>query len=98
MPGLPSASTAQNLPSQRRANFPRLTTVVRCLVGYTIEEVERELIFHTLCYYRGSRTQSARVLGISIRCMRNKINELEELGIAIPAPGQREDMPVARAH
>jgi len=88
MPGLPSASTAQHLPPPWRADLPQLTTVVRGLVGYTVEEVERELIFHTLCYYHGSRTRSARVLGISIRCMRNKIHELEDLGIAVPAPGE----------
>jgi DNA-binding NtrC family response regulator len=58
------------------------------LVGHTIDEVERELILHTLIHCRGSRTRSANILGISIRCMRNKIHEYEDLGIAVRAPGE----------
>lgn len=63
--------------------------VIPHLVGHTIEEVERELILHTLIRYYGSRTQSASNLGISIRCMRNKIRDYEDLGICVPAPGER---------
>src|SRR5450759_3283027 len=62
--------------------------VVPCLVGHTIKEVERELILHTLIHHCGSRTRSAHVLGISIRCIRIKIHEYEDLGIAVPAPGE----------
>lgn len=65
--------------------------VIPHLVGHTIAEIERELIFHTLVRFCGSRTQSARVLGISIRCMRNKIREYEDLGIGVPAPGERSN-------
>jgi DNA-binding NtrC family response regulator len=68
---------------------PRVLTmeeVVPYLVGHTVEEVERELILHTLDHYKGSRTQSARVLGISIRCIRNKIHEYESLGITALTP------------
>lgn len=60
--------------------------VIPHLVGHTIAEVERELILHTLIRYNGSRTRSASILGISIRCMRNKIREYEHLGIGVPAP------------
>ena len=63
--------------------------VIPHLVGHTIEEVERELILHTLARYCGSQTRSASVLGISIRCMRNKIREYEDLGIGVSAPGER---------
>ena len=66
-----------------------LDEVIPHLVGHTIDEVERELIVHTLARYCGSRTRSASILGISIRCMRNKIREYEDLGIGIPAPGER---------
>jgi two-component system response regulator FlrC len=62
--------------------------VVPYLVGHTIEEVERKLILHTLVHHCGSRTRSAHVLGISIRCIRIKIHEYEELGIAVPTPGE----------
>ena len=57
------------------------------LVGCTICEVERELILETLRCYAGSRTESAKILGISIRTIRNKIREYEQLGITVPAVG-----------
>lgn len=66
-----------------------LDEIMSHLVGHTIEMVERELIVHTLIHYCGSRTRSATILGISIRCLRNKIREYEDLGIDVPAPGER---------
>ena len=62
--------------------------VIPHLVGRTIDEVERELILCTLIHCCGSRTRSANLLGISIRCIRNKIHEYENLGIAVRAPGE----------
>lgn len=43
--------------------------------GMTIQEAERRLIIKTLEYTNENRTQAARILGISIRTLRNKINE-----------------------
>jgi predicted RNA-binding Zn-ribbon protein involved in translation (DUF1610 family) len=63
--------------------------VIPHLVGHTIDDVERELILHTLARYCGSRTRSASVLGISIRCIRNKIREYEDRGIGVSAPSER---------
>ena len=63
------------------------------LVGHTVEEVERELVLHTLAYCNGSRTRAATLLKISIRTLRNKINEYDALGIPVPAPAQ----PTAKA-
>jgi hypothetical protein len=91
MPEYQSANTAEHLPRTWRADSSHLTTIVRGLVGYTIEEVERELILNSLSQYHGCRTYTANILGISIRCLRNKINQYAALGIAVPAPGQRED-------
>jgi DNA-binding NtrC family response regulator len=98
MPGLPSASTAQHLPPTWRADLPQLTTVVRCLVGHTLEEVERELILCSLSHYSESQTCTAKVLGISIRTLRNKISHYAALGMDVPAPGQCEDTSVVRGH
>jgi Bacterial regulatory protein, Fis family len=67
-----------------------LTTIVRCLVGHTVEEVQRELILCSLSHYCGNRTCAAKVLGISVRTMRNKINEYAAQGIAVPEPGQNQ--------
>ncbi len=78
----------------RSIGFGELTIdeVVPHLVGHTVKEVERELIIHTLARHHGSRTISCRTLGISIRCIRNKIHEYEELGIAVPEPGEPSDL------
>jgi two-component system response regulator FlrC len=43
--------------------------------GMTVSEAEKSLILKTLEYTRQNRTQAARLLGISIRTLRNKINE-----------------------
>jgi predicted RNA-binding Zn-ribbon protein involved in translation (DUF1610 family) len=87
--------TPKNLAPQTAVNSRRGLTmdeVIPHLVGHTIEEVERELILHTLARYCGSRTQSASVLGISIRCIRNKIREYEDLGIGVSAPSERSSL------
>lgn len=59
------------------------------LVGRTLADVERHLILDTLAHCLGNRTHAARLLGISIRTLRNKINAYMEAGIAVPEPGQR---------
>ncbi len=61
----------------------------RILVGHTIADVERRLILDTLAYCLGNRTHAARILGISIRTLRNKLNEYMEAGIPVPEPGQK---------
>ena len=48
------------------------------LVGRTVEDVEKELIIDTLNHCLGNRTQAANILGISIRTLRNKLNQYAE--------------------
>ncbi|HPC47091.1 MAG TPA: helix-turn-helix domain-containing protein, partial [Deltaproteobacteria bacterium] len=43
--------------------------------GITIQEMERRLIHATLKKVGGNRTKAASLLGISIRTLRNKLNE-----------------------
>ncbi len=62
-------------------------TVTRALVGRTVSEVERDLILETLKHCLGNRTHAANILGISIRTLRNKLNEYAGDGVAIPPPG-----------
>jgi len=64
------------------------------LVGRTVAEVERELILETLKHCLGNRTRAARVLGISIRTLRNKLNEYAAAGMAVP-PANGEPRAVA---
>lgn len=47
--------------------------------GMTVSEVERLLIMKTLEYTGQNRTRAAHMLGISIRTLRNKINEYKEV-------------------
>ena len=52
-------------------------------VGMTVREMEKTLIFNTLESVNDNRTHAAKMLGISIRTLRNKLNEYrEEMGIS----------------
>lgn len=62
--------------------------VTRSLVGHTVADVERELILDTLDHCLGNRTHAAKILGISIRTLRNKLSEYSAAGIAVAEPGQ----------
>jgi two-component system, response regulator FlrC len=63
--------------------------VTRALVGRTVAEVERDLILDTLDHCLGNRTHAAKILGISIRTLRNKLQEYRAAGLPVPpAPGQ----------
>ena len=43
--------------------------------GVTVREMEKKLIFNTLEQVNGNRTKAAELLGVSIRTLRNKLNE-----------------------
>jgi DNA-binding NtrC family response regulator len=64
--------------------------VTRNLVGRTVAEVERDLILETLKHCLGNRTHAANILGISIRTLRNKLNEYAADGSPIPPAGGGE--------
>ena len=49
-------------------------------VGMSMKEAEKKLIFETLKETGGNRTHASRILGISIRTLRNKLNEYREEG------------------
>ena len=60
--------------------------VQRAFVGQTVAAMEQALIIDTLNHCLGNRTHAANILGISIRTLRNKLNEYAGLGVSIPAP------------
>jgi two-component system, response regulator FlrC len=64
-------------------------TISRTLVGRTVADVERDLILDTLDHVLGNRTHAASILGISIRTLRNKLNQYADEGVRIPAPGEQ---------
>ncbi|RDJ25381.1 sigma-54-dependent Fis family transcriptional regulator [Bosea caraganae] len=62
--------------------------MTRSLVGRTVADVERDLILDTLDHCLGNRTHAAKILGISIRTLRNKLSEYTASGIVVAEPGQ----------
>jgi DNA-binding NtrC family response regulator len=61
--------------------------VMPMLIGATVHEVERELMLQTLARCDGNRTHAARVLGVSVRTMRNKIRQYSADGTDVAAHG-----------
>lgn len=59
--------------------------VVRLLIGATVQEIERELVVQTLARCEGNRTHAARILGVSVRTLRNKIRQYSAEGVEVAA-------------
>jgi len=59
--------------------------IVPMLIGSTLGEIERELVVQTLARFDGNRTHAARVLGVSVRTMRNKIRQYSAEGSNVPS-------------
>lgn len=58
---------------------------VEAMIGRTVADVERDLIINTLEHCLGNRTHAANILGISIRTLRNKLNQYKDEGVDLPA-------------
>jgi hypothetical protein len=86
---LPSRSLT--LPSHPSGNETDSTEPTP-LVGRTVADVERELILETLRHCRGNRSRAAKILGISIRTVRNKLNVYAGDGMVIPEPHRPEPL------
>ncbi|CCD93130.1 MULTISPECIES: helix-turn-helix domain-containing protein [unclassified Bradyrhizobium] len=64
---------------------PSAAEVLPLLIGTPLSEIERELIVQTLARCNGNRTHAARLLGMPVRTLRNKIRSYTADGIAVPA-------------
>jgi DNA-binding NtrC family response regulator len=84
--GLASAVAAASIATEAALTAESLS---RQLVGRTVAEVERDLILDTLDHVLGNRTHAAGILGISIRTLRNKLNQYSDEGIPVPGPGEQ---------
>jgi DNA-binding NtrC family response regulator len=63
---------------------------VESIVGRTLADVERDMILGTLDHCLGNRTHAANILGISIRTLRNKLNQYKDEGVPLPlASGEK---------
>jgi len=68
-------SDALNSPPEIPAPSLSPSEVVPFLIGSTIGEIERELVLQTLIRCRGNRTRAARLLGFSVRTLRNSSSD-----------------------
>ncbi len=84
--GLLEAANAHSLATEAAQRAENLT---RAMVGRTVADVERTLILDTLDHCLGNRTHASNILGISIRTLRNKLNQYASEGEAVPGPGQQ---------
>ncbi len=64
------------------------------MVGRTVADVERDLILETLQHCLGNRTHAANILGISIRTLRNKLQQYRLEGVSVPPAGEPERVTV----
>jgi len=63
------SSVSPSVPQQE------VSAAVDMEAGMTIRDMERVLIEQTLKHVQGNRTEAAKLLGISIRTLRNKLND-----------------------
>lgn len=66
---------------------------VDSLVGMTVKDLEKKLIGQTLSHLNHNRTHAAKMLGISIRTLRNKLREYQEKNNDSNASMQGNDSP-----
>ena len=81
---IPDSGSEPVDPAARAAQAAEAAT--RGFVGRTVAAVEQQLILDTLGHCFGNRTHAANILGISIRTLRNKLNEYNDAGVAVPPP------------
>lgn len=61
--------------------FPKIESLETAQAGGKLAEMERKLIFQTLQMTQQNKTKAAQILGISIRTLRNKLNEYKSEGM-----------------
>jgi DNA-binding NtrC family response regulator len=63
---------------------PPPTSPLEALSVMPLHEMEKQLILKSLDETSGNRTLAAQLLGISVRTLRNKLNEYREQGLEVP--------------
>lgn len=82
-----SSITALDLPIEQDQKSADTTAWIGHLpVGRPLRDLETHFILETLKHHQGNRTHAARTLGISLRTLRNKINEFTAEGIEVMGP------------
>ena len=78
--------TARDIPVELGQEISSDNWIATLPIGRTLAEVETQFILETLKYHDGNRTHAARTLDISLRTLRNKINEFTSAGIHVIGP------------
>ena len=73
----PDAIDSQHLPDEIR-EFKKRPEVVSFRIGTPLEEVEREMLVQTLRMTKGNKRRAAQLLGINVRTIHRKIEEMDE--------------------
>lgn len=75
-----------DIPIDLGASAAAIDWVKALPVGSPLRNVETQFILATLKHHAGNRTHAAKTLGISLRTLRNKINEFTAEGLEVTAP------------
>jgi DNA-binding NtrC family response regulator len=77
----PEVIDVQHLPQEIR-DFREGPEVIPIKIGTPLEEVEREMLIQTLKATRGNKRRAAQLLGINVRTIHRKMEEIEEPSMA----------------
>ena len=72
-----------NKPYEKTIDNMAIDSSLNIKPGMSIAEMEKKLILETLKHVNANRTLAAELLGISVRTLRNKINEYKKMGIKV---------------
>lgn len=78
--------TARDIPVELGQETSSDNWIASLPIGKSLAEVETQFILETLKFHSGNRTHAARTLDISLRTLRNKINEFTSAGIHVIGP------------
>lgn len=73
-------TSVRNIIEPENLNLEEAAKNLNFTLGLKLENVERQYILQTLFFVQQNRTRAAEVLGISIRTLRNKLNQYRQEG------------------
>jgi two-component system response regulator HydG len=73
----PEVIDVQHLPQEFR-EFKEKPEVVSIKIGTPLDEVEKEMLIQTLRATKGNKRKAAKLLGINVRTIHRKIEDLGE--------------------